>query len=375
MYTRLMSLIRKEFIQFFRDKAMVFLVLYIFMEVAICGWALLLEVNGLPVAFYDVDKSAESRQLMERFRSLDNFSVDYFVNEPGEVDELLKSGKVDMAVIIPGDYSRDLARGVKTNVQLIVDGSNSQIAATALGYASQVIRDYSKVIEIERLGVDRTALDSMPVIKNSINVLYNPQLKFTHFNLLAMVALAALLTGVLLAAGAIVREKEAGTLEQLMVTPISSAEFVIAKILPMGIIKMVGLGVSVAIAMFIFDVPLHGSLILFFLLSTLIFFAAMGLGVLLATYAKNLQQVLLLSFFALFPIMFLSGTMVPISSMPPVLQWISFISPLRHYMEIVLGIFLKGVGMEVLWGHTLALATIGVAIFWISVRRLNKGLT
>ncbi|WP_366922314.1 ABC transporter permease [Metallumcola ferriviriculae] len=374
MYTRLMSLVKKEFIQFFRDKAMVFLVLYIFMEVAICGWALFLDVNNLPVAFYDMDKSAESRELLDRFRSLDNFSVEYFVNEPGTVDELIKSGRVDMAVIIPGDYSRDLARGLTTNVQLLVDGSNSQIAATALGYASQVIRDYSQAIEIERLGVDRKALESMPVINNRINVLYDPELKFTHFNLLAMLALAALLTGVLLAAGAIVREKEAGTLEQLMVTPISSAEFVIAKILPMGIIKTVGLGVGVVIAMFLFDVPLKGSLMLFFLLSTLIFFAAMGLGVLLATYAKTLQQVLLLSFFALFPIMFLSGTMVPISSMPSALQWISFISPLRHYMEIVLGIFLKGVGMEALWIHALALAIFGLVIFWLSVRRLNKGL-
>ncbi len=374
MYTRLKSLVRKEFIQFLRDKAMVFLVLYIFMEVAICGWALSLDVNNLPVAFYDVDKSAESRELANRFRSLENFSVDYFVNEPGAVDELVKSGKVDMAVIIPGDYSRDLSRGLKTKVQLVVDGSNSQIAATALGYASQVIRDFSQGIEIERLGVDRRALEAMPVINNSINVLYDPELKFTHFNLLVMVALAALFIGLLLAAGAIVREKEAGTLEQLMVTPISSAEFVIAKILPMGIIKMVGLGVGVAIAMILFDVPLKGSLTLFFLLSTLIFFAAMGLGVFLATYAKNLQQVLLMSFLVMFPIMFLSGTMVPVSSMPSVLQWISFLSPLRHYIKIVLGIFLKGVGMEALWSHTLALGVFGLAIFWLSVRRLNKGL-
>ena len=369
-----MSLIKKEFIQFFRDKAMVFLVLYIFMEVAICGWALFLDVNDLPVAFYDADRSTESRELLDKFSSLDNFSVNYFVNEADEVDELLKSGKIDMAVIIPGNFSRDLARGTNTRVQLLVDGSNSQIAATALGYASQIIRDYSQTIEIARLGIDRRALETMPVINNSINVLYDPELKFTHFNLLAMIALAALLTGMLLAAGAIVREKESGTLEQLMVTPISSSEFVIAKILPMGIIKTVGLGIGVAIAVFLFDVPLKGSLTLFFLLSTLIFFAAMGLGVLLASYAKTMQQVLLMSFFVLFPIMFLSGTMVPISSMPPVLQWISFISPLRHYMKILLGIFLKGVGVGVLLSHILALVVIGLIIFWLGVRQLNKGL-
>lgn len=374
MYIRLMALIRKEFIQFFRDKAMVFLVLYIFMEVAVCGWALFMEVKNLPVAFYDADKSSESRELIQRFRSLENFSADYFVDEPGAVDKLIQSGKVDMAVVIPNDYSQNLARGLKADVQLIADGSNSQIAATALGYATQVIRDYSQDIEIKRLGADSSTLESLPVIKNSINVLYDPELRFTHFNLLAMVALAALLTGVLLSAGAIVREKEAGTLEQLMVTPISPAEFVTAKILPMGIIKMVGLGVGVLIATILFDVPLKGSIILFFLLSTLIFFTAMGLGVLLATYARSLQQVLLMSFFVLFPIMFLSGTMVPISSMPTVIQWISFISPLRHYMIIVLGIFLKGVGLKALWTHALVLLVMGIVIFWFSIRRLKKGL-
>ena len=147
-----------------------------------------------------------------------------------------------------------------------------------------------------------------------------------------------------------------------------------AKILPMGIIKMVGLGVGVLIATILFDVPLKGSIILFFLLSTLIFFTAMGLGVLLATYARSLQQVLLMSFFVLFPIMFLSGTMVPISSMPTVIQWISFISPLRHYMIIVLGIFLKGVGLKALWTHALVLLVMGIVIFWFSIHRLKKGL-
>ncbi len=374
MYGRLLSLVRKEFIQFFRDKAMVFLVLYTFMEVAICGWALILDVSDLPMAVYDLDHSAESRELIEQFDSVENFTVKHYVNSLDDLDQLITNGEIDMALVIPPDYSRKLVAGEQAKIQLLVDGSNSHIATTALGYAAQLIRDFSADIELERLGLDAEALEAMPVINNSIEVLYDPELNFTHFMLLAMVAIAALFIGVLLAAGAIVREKEAGTLEQLMVTPITSTEFILAKILPMAVIKMVGLGVGVAIAMFLFDVPLRGSLALFFILSTTIFFAAMGLGVYIATFAKNLQQALLLCFFALFPIMFLSGTVVPVSSMPKFLQWLSFVSPLRHYMEIVLGIFLKGVGVLTLWRHVLTLAVFGLAIFWLSVRRLNRGL-
>lgn len=374
MNARLRSLIKKEFIQFLRDKALVFLVLYIFMEVAICGWALFLDVNNLPTAVYDTDRTMESRELIQKFHNVENFKINAYVKDSAEVDELLANGDIDLALIIPPDYSTNLAKHQQAKVQLLVDGSNAQIATTALGYAVEIIRDYSSEIEIEQLGITDEDLQRMPAVTNSIKVLYDPELKFTHFNLLAMVALAALFTGVLLAAGAIVREKEAGTLEQLMVTPITPSEFIIAKILPMGVIKMVGLAVGVAIALLLFEVPLKGSLILFFLLSTLMFFSGMSLGVFLATYAKNLQQALLLCFFALFPVMFLSGTVVPVSSMPAFLRGMSLISPLRHYMTIVLGVFLKGVGIEVLWPHALALAIFGTVIFVFSVIRLNRGL-
>jgi len=169
-----------------------------------------------------------------------------------------------------------------------------------------------------------------------------------------------------------VREKEAGTLEQLMVTPITSGELVLAKILPMGIIKMAGLVVGVSIAVFVFHVPVRGSLPLFFVLSTLIFFAAMGIGVYLATLARNMQQVLLLSFFVLFPVMFLSGTLVPIENTPPALQYMSYLSPLRYYMDIAFGVFLKGVGLEVLWPQAVALAVFSLMIFSLSIARFRR---
>ncbi|MCI0490844.1 MAG: ABC transporter permease [Blastocatellia bacterium] len=374
MLTRIIALIGKEFVQFFRDRALVILVVYIFVEIALCGWALFLHVRNLPIAVYDLDRSRESRELVGKFAATDNFLIARHISNERELESLLDRGEVSMVLVVPAGFSRDLARRTPARVQLLVDGTNSQIAKVALGYAAGIIRSHSLNIELERAGLLDVSEAGIATVTNSIKALYDPDLEFTHFNMLSMVALAAFMTGLLLAAGAVVREKEAGTLEQLLVTPISSGELVVAKLLPMGVIKMAGLLLSVSIAIFVFHVPVKGSLTLFLGLSTLIFFAAMGVGVYLATLARNMQQVLLLSFFVLFPVMFLSGTLVPIENMPPVLQYLSYLNPLRYYMDIVLGIFLKGVGMEVLWPQTLALAVFSLAIISFGIMRFRKSL-
>ncbi|KKM10347.1 hypothetical protein SY88_14195 [Clostridiales bacterium PH28_bin88] len=374
MFTRIASLTRKEFTQFFRDRVLVVLILYIFMEIALCGWALFMDVDNLPMAVYDLDRSPASRALVEEFAATSNFRItNYPLSEP-ELDRLLDRGDVSMALVVPAGFSDNLARRVPAKVQVLADGTNSQIASVALGYAVQIVRGYSRAIELERVGLSKVEEAGLPTITSSIRALYDPDLEFTHFNLLAMLAVAALMTGVLLAAGAVVREKEAGTLEQVMVTPITPGEMVLAKILPMGIIKMVGLVVGVFVAVFGFHVPVKGSLLLFFALSTLIFFASMGIGVYLATLARNMQQVLLMSFFVLFPVMYLSGTMVPIENMPMVLQYLSYLSPLRYYMDIVLGVFLKGVGLNVLWPQAAALSAFSLVIFSLSIASFRKSL-
>jgi ABC-2 type transport system permease protein len=372
MYSRLSSIIKKEFIQFFRDKALVLLVIYIFLEVAICGWALFLDVKNLPTAVYDLDKSALSREIIQKFSSTENFAVKYYLNDYKSIDKLLDSGQATLAIVIPQNFSATIMQGQTAKIQLLVDGSNSNTATLALGYASTIIRGFSESIEIKRMGLTESQLEQIPTVSNLITAWYEPGLNVTHFVLISMVAIAALFTGVLLAAGAVIREKEAGTLEQLLVTPIKPHELLLAKILPMGILKMVGLVIGVSIAVFMFGVPVRGSLILFLLLSTFLFFAAMGIGVYVGTISKNMQQALLLCFFILFPVMFLSGTIVPISSMPKLLQWLSYLSPLRYYMDIIIGIFLKGVGISTLWKQTLGLAVIGFLIFVISSNKFRR---
>jgi len=372
MNRRLSSIIKKEFIQFFRDKALVLLVIYIFLEVAICGWALFLDVKNLPTAVYDLDKSTLSRGIIKKFSSTENFALQYYLNDYQSINTLLDSGQATLAIVIPQDFSTTIRQGQMAKIQLLVDGSNSNTATLALGYAARIIREFSQSIETQRMGLTESRLEQLPTVNNLITAWYEPGLNFTHFVLIAMVAIAAIFTGVLLAAGAIIREKEAGTLEQLLVTPIKPHELLLAKILPMGILKMVGLVIGVFIAVFMFGVPIRGSLILFFLLSNLLFFAAMGIGVYVGTVSRNMQQALLLCFFILFPIMFLSGTIVPISSMPKILQWLSYLSPLRYYLDIMIGIFLKGVGINILWKQTLGLALIGFVIFVISTNNFHR---
>jgi ABC-2 type transport system permease protein len=193
-----------------------------------------------------------------------------------------------------------------------------------------------------------------------------------------MVTLAVILLGIRLASAAIVREKEAGTLEQLMVTPIEPAELILAKLIPMVVLELVGLMIGLALSFLVFGVSPHGNpiatLILFIGLSTLAFLATAGIGIWIATYARNQLQALLLTFFILFPMMFLSGTITPVSAMPTWLQWLSFASPMQHYLALSLGIFLKGLGLAIVWPHVLALATFTLLILWISLRRFRTSL-
>ncbi len=375
MKRRLMGLMRKEFIQFFRDKALVLLILYTFVEIAICGWALTLEVRNLPTAVYDGDRSAESQALVEAFVQRESFRLVERLEDPAAVDRLMDRGEVQFALIIPAGFSQDLRAGRSAKVQIVVDGSNSSIAGQALADASDLLREYNAQVvlaQTTRGGPGKQQL--LTRVKNQIQVLYMPQLKYVHFIMLTMLAISVLLLGVLVPAAAIVREKEAGTFEQLMITPITGAELITAKIVPMVLLKLVGLTIGVAMSMWIFGVPLRGSLLLFYAISVLMFLSSSGIGVLMGTIARNMQQTLLLAFFILFPLAFLSGTIVPVQNMPRLLQWLIYLSPLRYYVEVTLGIFLKGVGLEVLWPQTLALLLMAAVLLSTGVLRLRRSL-
>lgn len=375
MRRRLIGLMRKEFVQFFRDTALVLLVFYMFVEIALCGLSLTLEVRNVATAVYDADRSSQSRELIDAFDRLQNFTVEERVASPAQIDELMDNGEVQMAIVIPASFSRDNEAGRTAEIQMLFGGSNSIITRQAIADASSLLRDYNTQVALQQ--VARSGLSGhsfLPQVDNLVRIWYNPELKFGHFVMLTMLAISVVVLGILLPAASIVREKEAGTFEQLMVTPVSAAELIAAKLLPMILIKLVGMSVGIALSLWVFGVPLRGSILLFYAISLVMFLSSMGIGVMLGVFAQNMQQTLLLGFFIFFPMAFLSGTVVPINNMPQVLQWLTYISPLRYYVEVTLGIFLKGVGLDVLWPQTVALAALGIIFLSTSVFQLRRSL-
>jgi len=380
MKTRLLSLIRKEFIQTFRDIPIVILVVYTFAEIALCGWALTMDVKNVPTAVVDRDNSPASRALLDEFRQTEAFNLDFFPADENELENLLDSGQASLGLIIPPGLGRDLTGGEPANIQVLTDGTKPNEALLSLSYVNQIVRRYSSEIEVQRLNQSgkQALFNKAPSVINNVRAWYLPELRYIHFVMVSMVALAVIMLGILLAAAGIVREKENGTMEQLMVTPIRPFELIVAKVAPMILMEIIGLIIGLAISYFVFGVAPHGNLVatlsLFISLSTLAFLASAGIGIWIATYARNLMQALLLAFFVLFPMMFLSGTITPLTAMPLWLQRLSYISPMRHYLSLSLGVFLKGVGLEVVWPHVAALIGFTVLILWLALRRFRRGL-
>ncbi len=375
MSSRLLALIRKEILQLFRDWMVTVLILYIFVEPVLCGVSLFFDVKHMPLAVVDADRSQASRALITNLATSEHFDLYAVLDSQAGLEPLFDRGEVRMGLVIPTGFERDLSRGDTARAQVIADGSDANTAAVAIGYAGQIIGAHSRRIELQRMRVpEETTLARLPVVVNRIRARYDPDLRFTNFVMVVMVAAVIPFLGVLLVAVSIVREKASGTMEQLMVTPLYPWELIAAKLVPLGIVKMVGLAVGIAITVWGFDVPLRGSLGLYFILSTLAFIVAAGLGVAVGTVTNTMQQALLLGFFVIFPMMFLSGMMSPLENMPAALQWLSLFNPLRYYVAITLGVFLKGVGLNVLWPQVVGLAVSGVIIFSASLVRFRKSL-
>lgn len=373
MLLRLRVACRKEFTQFFRSKPLVILVLYVFAEIANCAWALSLDVRDLPLLVVDQDQSQASRALGERFRIAPYFAFERAVG-PIDPAAALEDGQAVLVLVIPPGFERTLGRSQPARVQLLADGTYSNISLLALGYANEIISNYNASIHAELVGRSGQ-VGSLPSIVQRVRVWYLPGLDYSHAQMVSMVSISALLLGMLLPASAIVREKEAGTIEQLLVTPLRPWELVAAKLLPMGLLIMGGLGIGVLEARWLFGMPVRGSLWLFFGLSLLLLFATMGLGTFVGAVARNLQQTLLLTFALLFPMIFLSGTIVPLESMPVAMQWLTYLSPLHYYLPIAKGVLLKGVGLDALALSVVELGAYGILVMWIGVRQLRRALT
>ncbi len=366
MGSRFRSLLLKEMIQFFRDRVLLGVILFLYTgDTIMCTLALSYDVRHVSLAIVDFDQSDASRDLSARFLATDAFRSAGHPSGEAEAAAWLRSGRAMAAVTIPKGFGADVRARPPAHVQVLLDGSDSNTALIARGYALRIIDLFQQAWSARVGGIARGT--AVPVTR----VWFNPSMTFTAFMVLSMISQVGLMVGVFQSAASVVREKEAETIEQLMITPIRTGELFAAKTLPTVAMGLLSVFPTLLIAWW-FGVPLRGSLPLFMCLTALYLVSSVAIGVLIGTVSRTLQQALLLAFFVLFPILFLSGTLAPVESMPKGLQWASLLSPVRHYLDIVLGIFLKGVGMAELWPQILALAAIGAVLFLIALWRFAK---
>jgi ABC-2 type transport system permease protein len=382
MSKRVLYIIRKEVRQALREprmRAMLFVPPII--QLLIFGYAVNLDVENAAMAWMDQDRTPQSRELLSKFVGSKRFEVLATPESEMEVAPVLDSGKVDVVVrVLPG-FGRDVLRGKTTAVQVLVNGSNSNTASLVASYASGVIAGYASDVMNEQARqklVGRTARGpihpAIPTLDLRSRVWFNPDLKSRNYFVPGVVVNIIALVTLMLTAMAIVREKEIGTMEQLMVTPIRPLELMMGKTLPFAVVGLIDMVLVVVVARLLFGVPFRGSGLLLLLASICFLLTSLGTGLFISTISRTQQQAMMTTFLFFQPCFLLSGFTFPVRNMPQAVQYLTLLNPVRYFMEIVRGLFLKGSGITVLWPQMLALALIGVVVMSLSATRFHKRL-
>lgn len=338
------------------------------MQLTVLGYAADIDVKNVPIVIADGSRTAESRTLIARFQGSPYFRVLDTVTTVREVDPYIERGDAWLAVGIPADYAQRIAEGGSARVQLIADGSDANSTSLALGYASGLIGAHA-----EELMAERMARPGTGAVDARVRVWFNPQLMSRDFFIPGVLALLLLVVTANLSSMAIVREREIGTYEQLSVTPLSRRGLILGKLLPYGLIGIVDVFLVIAVAVLWFEIPLRGSLLLLIGMCGLYLLATLALGLFVSTISQTQQQAMLTTIFLfLMPMIYLSGFIFPIENMPYVIQLVTYLIPLRYFLVIVRGIFLKGVGLAVLWPEVAALAAWGLVVLSLAIMRSRK---
>jgi ABC-2 type transport system permease protein len=370
---RLRYLVWKEFLELHMNPRLFGIVVVApVVQLTMLGYAATTDVRNVPIVVADGDRTPQSRQLISRFEGSPNFAITAAVTTTAEAEPLLERGDAWMAVAIPAGYAREIEAGRPVRVQVVADGTDSNSTTVALGYATSLIGGYAQELAASVPGRQADVGGREP-IEARIRVWFNPQLESRFFMIPGVLALILLVVTANLASMAIVREKELGTLEQLNVTPLRRWELIVGKLLPYGVIALVDVLLVVAVAVFWFEVPLRGSFLLLFAMSLVYVLCTLALGLFISTISETQQQAMMTAtFFFLTPMIYLSGFIFPIENMPAVIQPFTYLIPLRYYLVIVRGIFLKGIGLEVLWPQALALGGWGAGMLAFAVLRSHK---
>ncbi|MCB0748666.1 MAG: ABC transporter permease [Ignavibacteriae bacterium] len=372
----ILHIIKKEFLQFKRDPKMFGIVLIApIVQLLFLGYAATLDVNNVHILFMDQDKTETSRNFIERFESSGFFSIDYYADSYDELTTQINNANVLVAFVIPKDFSKNINRNETVKLQAIFDGSDGNTASIAAGYIGKIISEYSIDIVMDYRNKRGIKVQPVGQISAEIRTWYNPYLKTRYFMVPAIVALLLSIITILLTSLAIVKEKEIGTLEQIIVTPIKSYQLIIGKLVPFLILGLISVVLVITMMGVIFSIPVRGSITFLFVASFFYILSTLGLGLFVSTISKTQQQAMMIAIFAIMmPMIYLSGFAFPIENMPQILQGVSYLIPLRYFITIIRGVVLKGIGIVDLWQELTVLFFMGTAILIFSSLRFRKKL-
>jgi ABC-2 type transport system permease protein len=369
---RLRAIFWKEFIQMRRDRATLGMMLGIpVIQLTLFGYAVNMDVRHLPAAVLDFSHTQESRELLQRFEATGNFRLTRTAGSYEEALRLVDRGLVRAAIVIPGDYARRMKRGGPAQIQVLVDASDPTVSQNAIAAAQLVGQRTNLEIVSSMAG---PMAHAAPPLDVRVRPLYNPALKSAIFIVPGIIGVLLSNMLIVITAMAIVREREAGTLEQLIVTPLSRTEIMLGKIAPYVVVGYVQMTAVLILGSILFQVPIRGSLLTIYLVAFLFIVASLGLGLFVSTLARTGAQAIQSSFFFLLPNIMLSGFMFPREGMPAFAQWLGWAIPLTYFLQILRGVILKGVGIEALWPQALALVGFAVLFFTFAVQRFHKTL-
>ena len=370
---RLRSIIWKEFIQMRRDRATLSMLVVIpIFQLTLFGYAIRQDVRDLPTVVFDASRTQESRELVQQFQATGNFLVRGYVNSYAEALRAVDVGRARAAVIIPESYGRDLKRTRSTQVQVLVDATDPTASQSAIGAAQMVGQRGNIAILQSRFPSAST--DTRPMLDLRVRPLYNPALKSALFIVPGMIGMILSNLLIMMTAMAVVREREFGTLEQLIVTPLTRSEIMLGKIVPFTIVGMVQITTVLFLGSLIFHVPIRGNLLDVYAASFLFIVCSLGLGLFISTMARTQAQAMQMSFFLMLPNVLLAGFMFPREAMPTPARMVGVLLPLTHYLQIIRGVILKGIGMRELWRQSLALVGFAIVFFGFATTRFQKTL-
>ncbi len=376
MFGRMKQMIIKEFIQVFRDKRTRFILIGPpIVQILIFGYAATYEIHHVPTVVVDFDHSQESRELISRFTSSPYFDVQQQLTDSRQLGDLIDRGNATVGIEIDAGFAQSLRKGQTAPLQVIVDATNSNTALIASGYISQIALGFAQDYQRDRIfRVAPQLIEVMPTVELAPRPWYNPDLRSRWFFIPGIIGSLTLVLVITLTAFGVVREREIGTLEQIMVTPIRPAEFILSKTLPFFLIGLFDVSLIAVVGSFWFQVPFRGHVSVLLTGAVLFLLCMLGTGLLISTVSATQQQAMVTAFFFIMPAVTFSGFGFPISTMPQWLQYMTYAIPLRYFLVVLRGTYLKGVGMNILWPQMAAMAALGLGLLGVAILRFRKSL-